>query len=206
MKLKSLALAVLLSVSSLGFAQYRDTSRYCDTLITRTAYKVLYSQSEMQPKEVDYIVTECTEPTKASRKGIKFIDVRGVRTSTHQDYAYNEYDKGHMAPAAAFSCYYGELLETFQMINIALQIDVLNRGPWKHLESRERALNKKYGDIKVHIVVDLSDRHNDRGVNIPRGFWKTLNYVADGKSVTEKYYFPNDVTVKGRRVSDFKLK
>ena len=86
---------VFLPIFSL--AQVRD-SVYVKTSI----FDVVYSEKLQQPKWIEYSVI-CSEGT-ISRKGLDFYPVKGVITSTSEDYENNIYDKGHLAPAADFNC------------------------------------------------------------------------------------------------------
>ena len=73
-----------------------------DIKVDAGIYEVLYSESLEQPKEIWYTV-ECPNG-KASRKGMDFYKNDSIYTSSKEDYENNIWDKGHMAPAADFSC------------------------------------------------------------------------------------------------------
>ena len=78
-----------------------------DTVIDRGIFKVKYSQKLKQPKWVKYAfrMHECS----ATREGMDFYEEPDVVTSSDVDYANNDYDKGHLAPAAS-SCWDYETL------------------------------------------------------------------------------------------------
>lgn len=65
-------------------------------------YEVVYSEIYQQPLKVTYEVL-CPSGT-ASRKGMDFYTNDSIITSDNLDYVNNVWDKGHMAPAAAFTC------------------------------------------------------------------------------------------------------
>ena len=150
-------------------------------------YTVLYSEALEQPKEVWYTV-ECTDGT-VSRKGMDFYTNDSIYTSSKEDYENNEWDKGHMAPAADFSCERTTLYQTFSYLNCSLQHQDLNRGVWRLLEARERELAKKT-DVEIHIVVDFTNgtKKLPSGATVPGGYRKEIKY--SGK--TEVYYFKNE--------------
>ena len=152
-------------------------------------FQITYSQSLEQPLTVFYRVA-CTDGT-ASRKGLDFRTEEGIHTSDDADYYNNEWDKGHMAPAAAFNCTEDMLWETFSYVNCALQHEKLNRGVWKKLEQRERFLMdsvQAYLPVEVFIAVDFEtiDRI-PTGAAIPTGFYKEI-VVGDKR---ECYFFLN---------------
>ena len=150
-------------------------------------YTVIYSEALEQPKEVWYTV-ECTDG-KVSRKGMDFYTNDSIYTSSKEDYENNEWDKGHMAPAADFSCERTTLYQTFSYLNCSLQHQDLNRGVWRLLEARERELAKKT-DVEIHIVVDFTKgtKKLPSGATVPGGYRKEIKY--SGK--TEVYYFKNE--------------
>ena len=76
---------------------------YAQTRSVQTPwYQVEYDETLEQPVRVTYQV-ECTT-ANVSRKGKHFKRVDSIHTSNKKDYEDNPWDKGHMAPAAAFAC------------------------------------------------------------------------------------------------------
>lgn len=158
-----------------------------EVFITTPIYSVVYSEVYQQPLEVKYKV-QCVNG-KASRKGLDFYTNDSVLTSDNEDYVNNVWDKGHLAPAADFSCSNETLKQTFSYLNCALQHQDLNRGAWRLLEAHERDLGAANKDVEVIIVLDFEAGSKlPSGATIPSGFWKTIK--IKGKPV-ECYYFPN---------------
>ena len=168
------------------FLSFKGGEKNRQILVDARIYKVLYSESLEQPIEVWYEV-KCPDGN-ASRKGMDFYTNDSIHTSSHEDYENNEWDKGHMAPAADFACDQKTIKETFSYLNCALQQQDLNRGAWRLLEAREReiAMKKK---VYVHIKLDFSKNTKklSTGATVPGGFWKEIKYDA----LEERYYFPN---------------
>lgn len=164
-------------------------------------YTVIYSEDYEQPLQVTYKVM-C--PTgEISRNGMDFWKPSGWNTSDNGDYKANVYDKGHMAPAAAFNCFDKQTLkETFNYLNCALQHQSLNRGPWKELERFERDLSKVFENVEVSITIHFDNEPTfvDGGAQIPSGFTKT---IVVGKNKWT-FYFDN-INLKGRDWSDFQI-
>ncbi len=173
--------------------------RYVDAGI----FQVEYNEAFEQPQRLWYTV-QCTEGT-FSRSGLNFYSVDSVHTSNNADYANNEWDKGHLAPAADFACDSLALRQTFSYLNCALQHESLNRGPWKGLEDLEREM-AEHGPVQVLVVVEFEPLPNRQairtlptGAQIPTYFSKTLEH----KGHTWTYRFPNDGSVKGKPYSSF---
>ena len=154
-------------------------------------FTVEYDQKLEQPLWVEYVV-KCPNG-KASRQGMDFWKPKGINTSDNDDYKNNIYDKGHLAPAAAFSCDKETLLKTFSYINSALQHEGLNRGQWSKLESFERAAANFFNvDVEVRVDVLFEGKLTvlPTGATIPSGFRKSIKIG----NVTRVFEFPNKST------------
>ena len=192
--MRNLILVVYVLFTHTTFAQEIKT-------IQTDIFKVRYSEIYQQPLEVSYKV-ECPIG-KFSRKGMDFKKYDGVITSDNGDYKDNVWDKGHIAPAAAFNCDETKLRNTFSYLNCALQHQGLNRGPWKELERFERDLSKVYAFVLVEVVIEFEDTPENwlpSGALVPIGFTKTI--WCDGEQFV--FYFPNK-DVSGQDWSTFKL-
>lgn len=177
--MKNLLLLLLLPYSLLG--QLRDSVYF-----NNTHFAVNYSETLEGPRSIRYTVL-CPTGT-ASRSGMEFYKEKSIHTSDNHDYVANEWDKGHMAPAASFNCNRDMLLSTFTYVNSSLQHQSLNRGVWKKLEVRERELATK-GDVRVFIRVEYPTApvRVATGAAIPLGYYKEIK-VGNNR---ECYYFNN---------------
>ena len=168
-------------------------------IIQTEIFKVEYNEVLEQPMWVEYTV-QCPNGD-ASRKGLDFWEPKGVHTSDDDDYSNNIWDKGHLAPAAAFNCSKEMLKKTFSYLNSSLQHESLNRGIWNRLEGFERNLANFY-EVEVRIDV-LFEGHCEvlpSGATIPSGFRKTIMW--DGRK--EVFLFPNSNT-KGTDWKDYHI-
>ncbi len=160
-----------------------------DSIYIKTnMFEIVYSEKLQQPKFIRYTV-QCPNGT-ASRKGMDFYTCDSILTSDNLDYVNNPYDKGHLAPAASFSCDKETLYKTFTYLNCSLQQENLNRTTWRLLEERERELAKKHSVVIVEIRCVFTPKSVvlPSGATIPDGYFKTIKY---GKTI-EKYYFKNE--------------
>jgi len=183
--MKKLLLTLLLTLPLFVFSQ--KTLR--DSIYIKTnMFEIVYSEKLQQPKFIKYTV-QCPNGT-ASRKGMDFYTCDSILTSDNLDYVNNPYDKGHLAPAASFSCDKETLYKTFTYLNCSLQQENLNRTTWRLLEERERELAKKHSVVIVEIRCVFSPKSVilPSGATIPDGYFKTIKY---GKTI-EKYYFKNE--------------
>lgn len=191
-------LALLLFIPSLVFSQkLRDSIRFSGPI-----FKGIYSEVYQQPLLLEYEVT-CVNGT-ISRSTLDFYKVDSIKTSDAADYAYNVYDKGHLAPAADFNCTLDMLKQTFSYLNCALQHEDLNRGMWARLEDFERGLAKRYGPLKIKVTVDFKRPFVKvkGGATVPTGFYKEI-YVRKTKQ-TYLYYMPNSAPIC-TKLSDYRI-
>jgi endonuclease G len=191
--MKRLGLLLLSLIALQGCAQqYTD---YNGVEWYSTYMDGLYSQELEQPLVVNYIIL-CTEGD-ATRNGLDFYKPDYIHTSDDADYYKNEWDKGHLAPAADYKCDQDAMDATFTYLNCALQQEKLNRTTWKYLEEFERDLTE-FGDVTVTIEVDFSDSPKRvlAGAAIPEGFYKQI-MVGDTMMC---FWFPNKVPTS----SDFR--
>jgi DNA/RNA endonuclease G (NUC1) len=175
-------LSLLLSVTIFA-QQLRDSIDW-----NTPYYRIVYSEVLQQPKAAYYTVA-CPNGT-ASRAGMDFFTEKGIVTSDNADYVNNEWDKGHMAPAASLNCNKDMLWETFSYMNSALQQQSLNRGVWKKLEIQEREWAKN-AHVEVYIRIEFAANppRVPAGAAIPSGFYKELK-VGNQRYC---YYFKNVV-------------
>ena len=132
-----------------------------------------------------------------------FYEVDGIHTSDDDDYYKNVWDKGHLAPAAAFNCDKETLLKTFTYLNCALQHEGLNRGPWKELERVERDLHKITGEdvfVEILVIFDEDSEKLPTGATVPSWFIKRITT----NDTTYSFKFPNR-DVKGEDWSSFRV-
>ena len=164
-------------------------------------FTVVYSEIAQQPLELTYIVA-CPNGT-FSRSGKSFWVPEGISTSDDKDYKDNVYDKGHLAPAASFSCTKESLHQSFSYLNSVLQHQGLNRGPWKELERFERDLAKVHSLVLVIITIHFDDEMGllPTDARVPTGFTKK---IFTGSSDSLVFHFPNS-NVSGMDWKEFQI-
>ena len=166
---------------------YGQSSVVINDTIKTDIFNVIYSQEYEQPLWLSYKVL--CPMGGASRNGLDLYTIDTIKTSDNYDYIGNVWDKGHLAPAAAFNCDRETLKKTFTYLNCALQHEGLNRGPWKELERFEVGLSKIFDDVIVEIEVCFDGELEvvPGGATVPSGFIKTIKF--DNTEIM--FYFPN---------------
>ncbi len=188
---------------ALGFFIFMFSATVSNAQVIKTGiFTVEYDQQRQQPLWVEYTII-CPNGG-ASREGMNFWKPDTINTSDDEDYKDNIYDKGHLAPAATFSCSAAMLHETFSYLNSALQHQGLNRGQWSKLESFERSAANFFNvDVKVRVDVLFEGKEIilPTGATIPSGFRKTITIG----NITRVFEFPNSDT-KGTKWIDYIIK
>jgi DNA/RNA endonuclease G (NUC1) len=189
MKKSLLTLVTLFVVSQTTFAQLRDS-----VLVEKPIFRIMYSETKEQPLWVEYTVRKITKG--ADRKGMDFFEESDYHTSNNYDYVSNEWDKGHMAPAAHFADTKQNLAQTFTYLNSALQHQKLNRVQWRLLEEKEREWAEVFGelDVRVDVIFDDVPQVLPTGAEIPDAFYKRIYFRSTQK--WQCYYFLNEPPTK----------
>jgi hypothetical protein len=212
---KPMVLKRVLKLDSLNYAVAKEgkimlnDGYYVDKNGTVTNSKI-YDEEEKQivieyPKSTTTKIDTIIKKTKLT----KFIAPTGVITSDDGDYK-QPYDKGHLAPKQSFpNEEYNDFM--FSFLNCALMHRSLNRGLWKALENKERGISKS-AVLKVKILVSFGKNNVvDGGASVPDFFTKILDYRKFDENnevinVREVYTFPNDASVKGKDIENYKVK
>jgi endonuclease G len=166
-----LFLTLLLCIVSLfSTAQLRDSVR-----VKNRVFDVVYSEKLEQPKWLTY--RSINRPTLVNRGTMDFYTESTIKTSDAQDYYANEWDKGHLAPAATFSDSLNLLKQTFSYLNCMLQQQDLNRGEWRLLEEQERVWdNVEPLTIKIQLIFDATSKKLVTGGTIPSHIYKHIYF------------------------------
>jgi len=171
-----------------------------DTTIDKGIYKVTYSQKLMNPLKVSYTLSK--QVHNCDRDGLSFYKESGIITSSDKDYKSNNYDKGHMAPAEAFSQSCVDIKKTFSYLNCSVQHYKLNRGVWKILELKERQWSDSTKvSVIIEVIFDKDPKHTSGGAAIPSFYKKTILF-GGGNSYT--FMFPNKECTNN--IFDYKVK
>lgn len=202
--------------------------------IENSLYTVVYSEAYQQPLSISYKypvfriraipATDFLMPALKNEEEITYENTMikthvfkapgGIKTSDDEDYRYSGYDRGHLVPVKSFAGDQKKMDYLWSYLNCALMHPALNRGVWRILESYERALYyDSLENVKVDVILTFSGDGEvvDGGAAIPSHFTKIIEYGFPAihgfntEVVREVYMFPNDESVRGKNMSEFKL-
>ena len=188
--IKTLSFALLLPALLFGFQ-----SRYlpgveigadCSKVLHKRAFDICYSCGWKTPKMVVYTIDgELADGVNLSRKGLRFhpdYQLPAKCRSYPKDYSRTGFDRGHLAPNAAFDYDRKVQKETFLTSNIAPQKPKLNRKLWAKIERFARYEARRYGKVGVITGVCGSEGRIRHGVNVPKWWYKVI-FLPNGKEI-----------------------
>ena len=220
-------LLLILITSSLSYSQ---------RIVQNDLYTVVYSESYQQPLSLTYHypllkaykLIERVKVANIRTFGVqavtypnivkvevskKFKVPSGIITSNDEDYINNIYDKGHLVPNKSFEYDIEKQNFLFSYLNCALMHETLNSGVWRSLENHERNLYKDE-NVRVKVILSFSDKSKlvKGGATVPTHFTKIIEYghshfpINEEEITREVYTFPNNSSVKGRKIEEFLIK
>ena len=148
--------------------------------VKNNVFEVFYSQELEQPLWIKY--RNVNRPTKVNRGAMDFYKEPNIKTSDADDYKANIYDKGHGAPAAAFSDNMENLKQTFSYLNCLMQDQYLNRGEWRMLEEQERKWDDSENiTVLIKTFFDTPVKKVATGAAIPSYLQKHIYFETQKK-------------------------
>ena len=194
------------TLSTVGFPLINDTIP--STIISRICYTVSYNPITRQPNWVMWQLTD--EHVMKKKEGVwnEFQEDESLSEevrSTLADYAYSDYDKGHMCPGGDCNWDDEGRDETFILSNICPQNPSLNRGDWKEIEMACRQWAKRYGNIYIVCgpIFFKSQEHERIGPNeipVPEAFFKVILCIESSNPKGIGFICRN---TEGNRKKDF---
>ena len=112
------------------------------------------------------------------------------------DYTHSGYDRGHMAPDAAFDWSQESLDATYSLANIIPQIPEVNQQMWVEAEKYAREMALELFELHVVNVVKYSSKPHRIGksnIAISVGYYKIL--FNHDKEYEECFYYANDSSI-----------
>ena len=174
----------------------------CDQIIDNEFITICYDYKLKAAKSVAYLLDGdlMNDPNIDKRPSFyseKSLDKK-YRIST-TDYTNSGYDRGHLAPDAAFDWSQESLNSVYTLANIIPQAPQVNRNSWASLEKYVRAKAVELGKLNVINVVKYGQRSSRMGKNkmaISKGYYKIL--YNEEESYEECFYYSNKLGVSSR--------
>jgi len=188
---------LLLQIEKISFKNEFINESNCSQIIDNSFIVICYDYQFKAAKSVSYhldgdLVNEPNIEERPSFYVEESLDEE-YRT-TYADYTNSGYDRGHLAPDAAFDWSQESLEAVYTLANIIPQAPTVNRHMWIDIEryAREKAI--EFGEIDVLNVVKYTNNHETIGENnisVSKGFYKIL--YSQENNYEECFYYENNL-------------
>ena len=168
----------------------------CNQIIDNGFIRICYSYDLKAPKAVSYVlqgdlVNEVNIEERPYFKSEQTIS--SEYRAYYADYTNSGYDRGHLAPDAAFDWSQESLNAVYTLANIIPQARKVNRYTWTKAERYARFVAVQRTSVNVLNVVKYEStpkRIGSHGISVPSGYYKVL--YSDDQSYTKCLYYKND--------------
>jgi endonuclease G len=150
--MKTLLTSMLVFISTLVFSQTLPQKIDEDNQIREyNGYIISYNETCEQANWVYYVSKPSDLIGDRTRRRNNFRVDDSIKTVTAElkDYRGSGYDRGHLKPSGDEPTDSTQMSETFYMSNISPQEPSFNRGIWKKLENRVRAIVMESDSVVV---------------------------------------------------------
>jgi len=173
----------------------------CNQIIDKEFLEICYDYSLKVAKSVAYtlegdLMNELNIQDRPSFYQEESIDEPYRAKSS--DYTHSGYDRGHMAPDAAFDWSQESLDATYSLANIIPQVPEVNRHMWVKVEAYARDKAIDLGEITVVNVVNYGNNNlhiGDDNITVSIGYYKIL--FNTNESYEECFYYANNINANG---------
>jgi len=179
-------------------SQFINTNN-CNQIINNEFITICYDYKLKGAKSVAYTLDgDLMNDTDIEKRPSFYVEKsleKKYRIST-TDYTKSGYDRGHLAPDAAFDWSQESLNAVYTLANIIPQAPQINRNSWASLERYVRAKAIKLGALNVLNVVKYGQRSSRMGKNkmaISKGYYKVL--YNKNENYEECFYYSNKLGV-----------
>jgi len=174
----------------------------CNQIIDNEFITICYDYKLKASKSVAYhldgdLMNDPNIDKRPSFYSEKLLDKK-YRIST-TDYTNSGYDRGHLAPDAAFDWSQESLNAVYTLANIIPQAPQVNRNMWVKIEKYSRDKAVEFGELDVINVIEYSKNYKRIGKNkmaVSRGFYKVL--YNDKENFEECFYYSNRLNVSSK--------
>jgi len=182
--------------TQLTLSQKIFNSNYCNKIIDNSYIKICYSYDKKAAKAVEYTLNGDLVNAVNIKMRPRFYSEPTLPPkyrATYYDYKNSGYERGHMAPDAAFDWSDESLHAVYTLANIIPQIPDVNEHTWVKAEEHARKEAVIHGKITVINIVKYdtnSPKIGDNNISVSKGFYKIM-YNKD-ENYKECFYYKNE--------------
>lgn len=183
----------------------------CDQIIEKNFITICYDYTLKAPKAVTYTLRGDQVNALNIEERPYFKIERTIASeyrASYSDWTHSGWDRGHLAPDAAFDWSKESLEEVYTLANIIPQARKVNRYTWTKAERYARFVAVQRGIVNVINVVKYAKtplRIGSHGISVPSGYYKVL--YSDDQNYTRCLYYENDnnITTQDDRLTDHQI-
>jgi len=167
----------------------------CDTIVDKEFFEICYSYDYKAAKSVAYRLDgDLVNETNIKERPLFYEEeaLEPNKRAKYSDYTNSGYDRGHLAPDAAFDWSRESLKATYSLANIIPQVPEVNQDMWVKVEKYARDKAVELGAVNILNIVKYSSKPKHIGedkIAVSKGFYKVLYNEDNGYK--ECYYYDN---------------
>ncbi len=181
----------------LTYTQKFINDQNCDQIIDKEFLIICYDQERKVAKGVSYTLDGDLMNELNIQERPSFYEEESIAEPYRAklaDYRGSGYDRGHLAPDAAFDWSQESLDATYSLANIIPQVPTVNQRMWVDVEGYARNKALDLGELDVVNVISYANSILSIGegnVSVSTGYYKIL-YNKEA-SYEECFYYANNV-------------
>ena len=171
----------------------------CSQIIDNEFIVMCYDYQKKAVKAVSYtLLGDLMNETNIDKRPSFYVEkeLKSKDRISSTDYTRSGYDKGHMAPDAAFDWSEESLDAVYTLANIIPQSPQVNRRSWAKLEYYVRNKAEELGELNIVNVVKYGQRSSRMGKNrmaVSKGYYKIL--YNEEENYEECFYYSNKLGI-----------
>ncbi len=171
----------------------------CDQIINKDFFKICYNYKYKAAKSVAYTLEGDLVNDVNIKDRPKFYPESAIDDPYRayvQDYYHSGYDRGHLAPDAAFDWSEDSLEATYSLANIIPQDRDVNQHQWVKVEEharKEAVLLGKINVINLVVYPEHPKTIGDDKVAVSKGYYKIM--YNNLKNYKECFYYENNASL-----------
>jgi len=181
----------------------------CDKIIDKVFYKICYDKSYRASKCVAYTLEGDLVNEKNIKERPRFYPEETINDpyrAYYKDYTNSGYDRGHLAPDAAFDWSEESLNSVYSLANIIPQDRNVNEHQWVKAEEHARKMAVKYIKIKVLNIIIYPKNSKTIGednISVSKGFYKIM--YNKSQNYKECFYYENNASMNKNTLNGNKV-
>ncbi len=181
----------------------------CNQIVDKEFFEICYDYKLKAAKAVSYTLNGDLVNELNIKERPKFYEEETIDEqyrAKYSDYTNSGYDRGHLAPDAAFDWSEENLKATYSLANIIPQVPEVNQKTWVKIEKYARDKAVELGEVNILNLVKYNSNPKFIGedkIAVSIGFYKIL--YNKSLNYNECFYYLNDKSNLDENISSHKV-